>query len=150
MYYISFVCPNIRSLQGAIFSGLGSARPEIKCKILARARPIYFSNFGPDRLDLRDFKTGLGCRVKANCQHVGPGYTGEMPSVGGGFLRDPSLYLHEFLLKAVIQLLAYNKCILMLMNYFSAICQINRFSIECFALYFIKRASSILYLSKLI
>ena len=32
---------------------------------------------------------------KANCPLVGPGPIGGMPSVGG-FLRDPSPYLHEF------------------------------------------------------
>ena len=34
----------------------------------------------------------LGCKIKANCPHVGPG-----PMDGGGvFLRDPSLNLCEF------------------------------------------------------
>ena len=35
-------------------------------------------------------RVGLGCRVKANCPHVGPWSTGRGPSVGV-FLRDPSL-----------------------------------------------------------
>ena len=37
---------------------------------------------------------GLGCWVKANCQHVGPGPTRGELSVGL-FLRDPNLYLHK-------------------------------------------------------
>ena len=40
---------------------------------------------------------GLGCKVKGDYPHVGPG-----PAAGGGvpssgiFLRDPSPYFHEF------------------------------------------------------
>ena len=30
----------------------------------------------------------LGCGIKANCQHVGPGFAVEVPSVV--FLRDPA------------------------------------------------------------
>ena len=37
----------------------------------------------------------LDCRIKANCLLVGLGPVGRMSSMGV-FLRDPSLYLHEF------------------------------------------------------
>ena len=38
----------------------------------------------------------LGCGIKGNCPHVGPGPAGgECPSTGV-FLRDPSPYLREF------------------------------------------------------
>ena len=38
---------------------------------------------------------GLGCMVKANCSHAGPGTAGRVPSEGV-FLRDPRQYLFEF------------------------------------------------------
>ena len=38
---------------------------------------------------------GLGCKVKENCPHVGPGLTWEVPSMGI-FLKDSSLHLCEF------------------------------------------------------
>ena len=43
---------------------------------------IYFSRF-------------VGCRLKVNCPHMGPGLIGG-PSLHGVFLRDPSPYLQEF------------------------------------------------------
>ena len=43
-------------------------------------------------------RVGLGCRIKANCPLVRPGPVRIVPSVGV-FLRDPSLYLREFLRK---------------------------------------------------
>ena len=35
-----------------------------------------------------NFAELVGCRVKAKCPHVGPGYTGGMPSVGGGSFAE--------------------------------------------------------------
>ena len=63
--------------------------------------PIYF-NQKKKKLSLNNVWYSLkyppkmvGCRNKANCLHLGPGFIGRIPSMGV-FLRDLSPYLWKF------------------------------------------------------
>ena len=49
----------------------------------------------------------IKCRVQTNCQLVGPGPAGEVPSVEI-FLRDPSPYSRDFLNKVMISIYLLN------------------------------------------
>ena len=66
--------------------------------VVVVAEIFYHLQFLKNAVEVQTkFRWLVGCTIKVNCSLMGPGPTGDVPSVCvcGVFLRDPSPYLYE-------------------------------------------------------